>query len=299
MKVTIIIPVFNAAPFLDKGIQSALDQKQTGEVLLIDDRSTDNSLEICKKWEKMDNRVKVFVNEGTKGAGAARNIGLLQATCAFIAFLDADDYYLDGRFDETEKIFNSISDAEAVAESVLVQHKGIIGQSKVLDIVYNDGDIIGVKEQKFKIDLNHFLFKECFYITGLTIKKNVIGFVGPFDQKLIQTQDTDFIYNLLLNARVYTGDFKKPVVVQFRHKNNITNNTHQAIYYRRMLAKKRFIFFIKDNFNFKIAFYFFKKIIEYDYLMLYNEDRPYKKIFKIFLLPFSILRIILPEQNKN
>jgi len=110
MKVSVIIPVYNAAPFLDKSIQSALDQRQTGEVILIDDRSTDRSWEKCEAWVKKDKRVKLFKNEGIKGAGAARNVGLRNATCEYIAFLDADDYYLEERFHQDQLLFEEHQD---------------------------------------------------------------------------------------------------------------------------------------------------------------------------------------------
>lgn len=299
MEVSVIIPVYNAAPFLDKSIHSALDQKQTGEVLLIDDRSTDESLEICKRWELLDSRVKIFVNEGTKGAAAARNIGLEKAQCEFISFLDADDYFLTGRFNQTEIIFNSFQDAEGVCESVMVKLEKKSTQNQVLNIVYRDGDIIGIRENRIIVDLHHYLFTDYFYITGLTIKKSLALKAGNFDQTLIQTQDTDYIYNVLLSGTVYSGIYDSPPVVLYRHDKNTTNQTLQAILNRRKLARKRLIYFMTEKLNYKLAIYFFKKYAEYDYLLLFGQSKPFKKITKFLLLPYIIIKLFFHGKSQN
>jgi glycosyltransferase involved in cell wall biosynthesis len=87
--VSIIIPVFNAEKYLAVTIQSAIDQTWPDkEIIIIDDGSTDDSLAIAKTYQ--NNYIKIFSQEN-KGASAARNYGLQQATGDYIQFLDADD----------------------------------------------------------------------------------------------------------------------------------------------------------------------------------------------------------------
>lgn len=94
---SVIIPVYNAADTLDKCIASILTQKmQDFEVLLIDDGSTDDSYEICKRLAEKDNRIRVF-HQANAGASAARNLGLDNANGDWVCFIDADDY-IEGEY---------------------------------------------------------------------------------------------------------------------------------------------------------------------------------------------------------
>lgn len=100
-KVSIIIPVYNAEKFIEKGIKSVLNQTYKNvELLLINDGSKDNSLSIIKKWEKKyPNIIKVYSHKNM-GVGKTRNKGLDCATGEYICFIDADDY-IDCDFIET------------------------------------------------------------------------------------------------------------------------------------------------------------------------------------------------------
>ncbi len=89
-KFSIIIPNYNKEKYIEECLQSITNQtldKSKYEVLVIDDGSTDNSLDIIKKYP-----VKLFHTE-RKGAGGARNLGIEKATGEYILFLDSDDYY--------------------------------------------------------------------------------------------------------------------------------------------------------------------------------------------------------------
>lgn len=90
--ISVIVPVFNAQRFLPKCIGSILNQSYKNlEVLLIDDGSTDKSLEICKKYEQKDNRV-VVISQENGGVSSARNNGLRRANGEYICFVDSDDW---------------------------------------------------------------------------------------------------------------------------------------------------------------------------------------------------------------
>ena len=91
MKLSIIVPVYNAEKHLDKTITNILEQTFTDfELLLIDDGSKDRSGDICDNWSKKDSRVKVIHQENT-GVGGARNAGLEVAQGEYIGFVDNDD----------------------------------------------------------------------------------------------------------------------------------------------------------------------------------------------------------------
>ncbi len=97
MKFSIIIPFLNSEKTLYKCLQSIVEQKYNNiEVLLIDNGSTDNSLNIIKEFKNLD--IKYFINR-TGGIGKLRNIGLKNATGDYILFLDSDDYFNKGLID--------------------------------------------------------------------------------------------------------------------------------------------------------------------------------------------------------
>ena len=91
--ISMIVPVYNAQAFIDPCIKSVLDQSfQELELILIDDGSTDGSLELCRRWET-DPRVTVISTEN-RGVSSARNTGLSAASGQWIMFLDSDDSLL-------------------------------------------------------------------------------------------------------------------------------------------------------------------------------------------------------------
>ena len=92
MKVSIIIPVYNNEKYLEVCIESACNQSYSNlEIILVNDGSTDNSLNICKNYAEKDIRIKI-IEKNNSGVSSARNVGLKKSTGEYILFLDSDDY---------------------------------------------------------------------------------------------------------------------------------------------------------------------------------------------------------------
>lgn len=109
-KISIIVPVYNAAAFLDACITSLMKQSYRNlEILLVNDGSTDDSLELCKAYASRDSRI-IVVDKENEGPGSARNVGLEIATGDFIGFVDSDDYV---SLEMYEKLILAIMDADA------------------------------------------------------------------------------------------------------------------------------------------------------------------------------------------
>ena len=93
--VSIVVPVYNVEKFIEECLNSVLAQTyQSYEIVLVNDGSTDNSLEICCKFQKQDSRVKVF-SKVNGGLSSARNYGITKSTGEYIIFLDPDDYWIN------------------------------------------------------------------------------------------------------------------------------------------------------------------------------------------------------------
>ena len=91
-KISIIVPIYNAEKFLNKCIKSILKQTfENFELILVNDGSTDKSLDICNKYAKSDKRIKV-INKKNEGSVLARKRGIKEAKGDYVIFVDADDW---------------------------------------------------------------------------------------------------------------------------------------------------------------------------------------------------------------
>lgn len=95
IKISVIIPVYNAQQYIEECIASVIRQSLKDlEILCVDDGSTDDSQFILHKIQQNDARIRI-IEQPNQGSGKARNQGILQARGEFLLFLDADDYLLD------------------------------------------------------------------------------------------------------------------------------------------------------------------------------------------------------------
>lgn len=109
-KISVIIPVYNAAPYLRECLDSVLNQTYVNlEIMLIDDGSTDGSGALCDAYAVRDGRVRVFHQEN-RGQSAARNVGLDAMTGDLIAFVDADDVAAPGMLEQLLAALNTGAD---------------------------------------------------------------------------------------------------------------------------------------------------------------------------------------------
>ena len=128
IKVSVIVPIYNAEAYLCPALDSILDQTlQEIEIICVDDGSTDGSLKIIKEYQKKDARIRI-VTQNNAGPGSARNNGLRRSRGEYVSFLDADDFF-DASF--LEKMY-----ATATAQD--------------LDIVVCDYDLYQSKTAKFR-----------------------------------------------------------------------------------------------------------------------------------------------------
>ena len=95
IKVSVILPVYNVAPYLDETFMSLLNQSlKEIEIIAVNDGSTDNSEDIIRKYQQKDTRIK-YIHQANQGQSVARNTALLQATGQYIYMMDSDDILSD------------------------------------------------------------------------------------------------------------------------------------------------------------------------------------------------------------
>ena len=110
-KISVIVPVYKVEKYLDRCIESILSQTFTDfELILVDDGSPDNCPDMCDKWAKKDNRIRV-VHKENGGLSSARNAGLDIMTGEYVTFIDSDDYVSEVYL---EKLFAALTDSSAM-----------------------------------------------------------------------------------------------------------------------------------------------------------------------------------------
>ena len=221
-QVSVIIPVYNAEKYLRKAVESAIDLDEVGEVILIEDASPDNALELCEELKNQYPAVKLLrhpFNEN-RGAAASRNLGIRNSIFPYVAFLDADDWYLPHRFKKDKQIFGNNSKADAVySSSILDLNQENISQIKGdgIDVRKTIGYEVDPKSFFKYLLENHLVL---FDTNGITIKKSFLLQDKLFDERLHLHEDTELWFRLYRKGNFYAGDIEKPVAVVRRHEEN-------------------------------------------------------------------------------
>lgn len=105
IKVSVVIPVYNADKYLNQCVDSVVNQTLKDiEIILVNDASTDNSLNICNEYKKKDDRIKIVDKPVNQGLAAARNSGMEVCNGEYVVFLDSDDWV---ELDAYEKMYNA------------------------------------------------------------------------------------------------------------------------------------------------------------------------------------------------
>lgn len=125
--IAVVIPAFDAAAHLESALASVLDAMAylnhahptvPGEVVVVDDGSTDGTLELARRNARLDGRIRVVRHRVNRGAAAARNTGVRSSRGAFVSFLDADETYLERHLYVSFEILRKRTDVHAVSTRV-------------------------------------------------------------------------------------------------------------------------------------------------------------------------------------
>lgn len=136
MKISVIVPVYNVYDYLDKCLNSLVNQTDKDfEVIIVNDGSTDDSQEIIDKYVSENNNMHFFIKENG-GLASARNFGLEKATGEYVLFLDSDDYYEPN----TIEILKREADSDIVAFRMYVDEKDKIkeGNMEMSEFIYDE-----------------------------------------------------------------------------------------------------------------------------------------------------------------
>lgn len=190
IKVSVIVPVYNAEKFLRQCLESLLYQSiHDIEIICIDDRSTDSSLAILQEYQLNDNRIKIICNEKNVGAAESRNKGLSVAYGKYIQFVDADDYLEQMALEELYAVaeeqnadmcylgmkFETKGDINVATlqRSIIGEYQGVFNGTELIKLFTENGE--------FFLYLWSVFYKNSFLKQlGIRYKQLVIGEGGDF-----------------------------------------------------------------------------------------------------------------------
>jgi len=227
-EVSVVIPVYNAASFVTQAVESALAQPEVREVILVEDCSPDDSLAVCRQLAGLYPQVKLFQHPGgvNRGAGPSRNLGISNSTCPYIAFLDADDFYLPGRFAVARSVFERQSDCDGVYDAVGMYYEDETSRERWHDHSIAGEGITTLPLGIDPVDLFTVLIKGGqghVHLDGLTINRRILEKSNLFTELPgleSMHEDTDFILRLAAVGRLYAGNLTVPNAMRRVHGQN-------------------------------------------------------------------------------
>lgn len=200
-KISVIIPVYNIEQYLDRCISSIYSQscfKQL-EVILVNDGSTDGSLQICEKYAEKCSNI-VIINKENGGVSSARNIGIVAAKGQYIAFVDGDDYV-------APNFFKEMLDAITVSKADLVVFDYYVVYSNGSQKAYRDIQ----KKEHFSADRAMREFLKGGRIGGNLfdkLYKSQIVKQITFDTNIRIGEDLYFVFQFLQKIQSCYGFYK-------------------------------------------------------------------------------------------
>lgn len=238
--ISIIVPVYNTENYLEKCLYSLVNQTYKNiEIIIVDDGSPDNSMNIIQKFVLADNRVKV-ISQKNQGLSGARNTGMNNTNGDYIMFIDSDDWI---EIDTCEKAINASEkyNADVVFWSYIKEFSNSQKDNYLFDkteIIWSEKNINQLSRRMVGLVgdelANPQSIDNLVTAWGKLYKKSVIGDVRFTDTKIIGTEDALFNIEVFLgiNSAVYIPD-----LLSHYRKDNESSLTHN--YKKKIVSRWR------------------------------------------------------------
>ena len=219
--VSIVTPTYNSAGFIAETIECIQNQTyEDWELLITDDCSTDNTVEIIKSFAAADSRIKLFCLEKNGGGGVSRNNSIEQAQGRYIAFCDSDDRWLPDKL-ETQLAFMENTGAAFTYASYLLCDE--------------NGNDCGITICRKRISYRKILMDN--YIGCLTAMYDTEK-VGKVYMPLIRKRQDWGLWIKIIKKCGMAYGIKKPLGIYRIRKNSVSSNKLLLIKYHAMLYKE-------------------------------------------------------------
>lgn len=198
--VTVIIPVRNGEKYIEECLKSVLKQTYRElEILVVDDASDDNTIEILRKYEKIDSRINVTNLVDKKGVSQARNIALDNAAGEYVAFIDGDDYIAD---DYIERLYDEINEKYDLVCSGYYEVKN--NEMKKFTLSNKDCDNINESYDVYLDNFNATVLMQS--VWGKLFKKDIIRNIR-FENLMYGEDELFFVKVLIQNVHMKNIDY--------------------------------------------------------------------------------------------
>lgn len=278
LKVSVIIPCYNAEDFIKEAIESVLSQSfQNFEILVVDNNSKDQSKAIIESFQ--DDRVK-YLKQEIQGEAAARNKGIEEASGEYIAFLDADDLWKTNKLEEHIKIHDANPDYG-------------LSYSNCDYMLKDDGTLHTMIRLGFTGTVYYNLLAENFIITpsSVVVKKSVLDKVGNFNNTYINGTDYDMWLRIAKKHKIIF--LEEPLSIYRQHDGQITHTTdiERIIENNKTIIETNLVdhfdFFEhvkltklkKQKINYKFKYLFFIRKILQDKITKAVKQKDYPRFF--------------------
>lgn len=222
MKLSIIIPIYNSANYLDKCLNSL--QKQIGsteEIILINDGSTDNSLEICKTFKNKISTNVILINKKNEGIALSRNLGLKLATGDYILWIDSDDWITDNYIKSIKTIINKTK-----ADIILFDYYTVNREKlKKRSYIFKDKRNCFIKKEEIMREIAQDSFFSYFWRS--VIKRDL--YKGLSYPKNVQIMEDFAIYHLIFDKAKTYFYLTKPLYCYREIANSLSRKTYDML----------------------------------------------------------------------
>lgn len=265
---SVIIPLYNKAPYIAKAIESVLGQTYRDfEVIVIDDGSTDQSLEVAKTFE---NKSITIISQPNSGVSTARNNGVKLAKYPYICFLDADDWWHPTFLEEMKRLITDFPDAGIYGSGYYIVKNG---QERIAPIGVPQGFERGI------IDYCEVYAKTlCMPLTSISvvIPKHIFDEEKGFKSQLKFGEDFDLWIRIALKHKVILVN--KPLA----YYNQDVDVNNRAIGSRFYKPEEHMLFSNYGDFMHNEGFRFlFERLALYGLLSYYLNDVNKLEVYQI------------------
>ncbi len=232
MKISVITASYNYANYIDETIQSVINQTYTDwELIVVDDGSTDNSVEIIRKYCNQDNRIKLYThpNNENKGLKETLLLGISKASSDWIAFLESDDTWREDYLEKKVEIANQYPEVGLIfnnvefigADNIIKNHKKILK-----NIIRKTNDMTYPRN----------IFK-CF-----NVKNPILTFSSVMAKKeYLESENFNSPIDKLLDWWLYIHITYSTDVYYLKEKLTIWRMHNDSYIWNKIKSKKRFV----------------------------------------------------------
>ncbi|MDZ7379584.1 MAG: glycosyltransferase family 2 protein [candidate division KSB1 bacterium] len=254
MQVSVVIPVYNAAAYVREAVESALAQPEVAEVVLVEDGSLDNSLAVCQSLVTESPKVRLYQHpEGQNlGAAASRNLAILKSTSEYVAFLDADDFYLPQRFPVASALFKADPRLDGVYEAVGTHIEDEASAQRWVKSGRPLHQLTTIRKRLPSEGLFAALVRGdvgSIHLDGLTVRRSLLEKCGLFDEHLRLHQDSALLFKMAALGRLAPGRLDEAVAMRRIHSQNRISAPRPtaAIYTDKMRFWRAMLTWSKDH----------------------------------------------------